>query len=357
MSAVFPFTLIAHDPDSPDFQQKQLSEMVDVVKELAAHRRALEEQLEITRYHASLEKLRQADQEEKEREAAEKEEADYWASRERERQQQFEEGRQQRKRKREARKKISATKPDGISNLAWTDLDRMAELAWTELPREPSETDEQWTRRLERLSNNVHRFWNQHAEPLLARLPRYIDGLPTALTVRPPRYRPHLPPPVTGLEACLQCAVKDMICSHTIYIDGLDLHAPCRRCQRNGDRCLVSHPAGGRDGPERKLKDKWQFADVAATWDASIEEDEEVKGGRRADQLSLVEALESQSLEWKSQVDVIGHTMQRVDQYRFALPMWRDHGESLYWWKFLKPVGFDEDLARCAALDDLAGEE
>lgn len=104
---------------------------------------------------------------------------------------------------------------------------------------EDGEEDALLSNRLKALNNKIRRLWDFNVGRIQAEELQYMGGLPISMieVLQPPTFKAHRHQRSSGFEPCLNCTAKNLSCTHTIVLRGVDSIESCRRCARSGEPC------------------------------------------------------------------------------------------------------------------------
>jgi hypothetical protein len=172
------------------------------------------------------------------------------------------------------------------------------------------EPHEEWRARMLVLRDKIYRLWNDNEERIRGALPRYVEGVAVRDGIEPPKFLGERRMRISGLGACFQCEMEEMVCSRGVVTGrgGEKGEKGCERCERKGYRCIVEYGVDsddeeGKEGEKREKMYEWGWVDEAADRESVGETMEMWKRRKRGDRL-----------------EVIGSGMQWIEAGGFALP-------------------------------------
>lgn len=194
-------------------------------------------------------------------------------------------------------------------------VDRDLGLAKRRMEDGTEEPHEEWRARMLVLREAIYRLWNENEERIRGALPRYVEGVAVRDGIEPPKFLGERRMRISGLGACFQCLMEEMVCSRGV-VTGRGSGAEkkgCERCERKGYKCIVEYGVDSDDEEEGKMGDnkkekkekmyEWGWVDETSDMEPVGETLEMWKRRKRGDRL-----------------EVIGSGMQWVEAGGFALP-------------------------------------
>ncbi|KAH0523639.1 hypothetical protein TsFJ059_008615 [Trichoderma semiorbis] len=138
------------------------------------------------------------------------------------------------------------------------------------------EPHEIWRSRMIALRKQITAVWNDNDRRILMGVPRYVEGYPVRERIRPPIFLALRRQKMSGLRGCLQCEVKGLMCSMSVQgrVAGEEvMDRGCRRCEADGDRCIVDCELIEEEEVEGKMKEK--VSHIWDWWDGAPEREED----------------------------------------------------------------------------------
>ncbi|KAL7910036.1 hypothetical protein GGI35DRAFT_352980 [Trichoderma velutinum] len=178
------------------------------------------------------------------------------------------------------------------------------------------EPHEVWRERMVALRKQIYGVWNENDGRILMGLPQYVEGYPVREGIRPPIFLARTRQKMSGLRGCLQCEVKSLACSMSVQArePGEELkNRGCKRCEADGDRCIVDCELIEEEQEEGKeeRKEKRKIVHVWDWWDGAPE--------REPNTDSVVEAVEMWERRRRgARLESVGGVMQWVEVRGFA---------------------------------------
>ncbi|KAH6605110.1 hypothetical protein Trco_006817 [Trichoderma cornu-damae] len=184
---------------------------------------------------------------------------------------------------------------------------------------------EQWRGRMANLRRQIYQAWNENQGRINMGLPRYVEGYPVREWIKPPKFLPWRMQEMSGLTACLQCQVKGLACSRSVLsgrVSDRDLKSKwCKRCEAEGERCIVEWEVNDIEETERSEKE----CDMKKTkkeymWDWVDRSSKPEPGpGPGPDTESVAEAVEMWERRRRgAKLELVGDRLQWVEMGDFA---------------------------------------
>ncbi|QYT04295.1 hypothetical protein H0G86_011213 [Trichoderma simmonsii] len=176
------------------------------------------------------------------------------------------------------------------------------------------EPHEIWRSRMIALRQQINNVWNDNDRRILMGVPRYVEGYPVRSRIRPPIFLALRRQKMSGLRGCLQCEVKGLMCSMSVQgrvLGGEVMDRGCRRCEGDGDRCIVDCELIEEVEEEGEWKEK--VSHVWDWWDGAPEREEDTDSAEEA-----VKMWERRRRG--ARLELVGGVMQWVEVRGFAPP-------------------------------------